>query len=94
MSCGVGHRLSLDLVWLWCRLAATAPIRPLAWEPPHDAGAALKNKSQEKKRKKTKCHILIMFYRKCVSLGTFLAGWHHGCVTHMVTLFTDLLLLS
>ena len=23
------------LLWLWCRLAATAPIGPLAWEPPH-----------------------------------------------------------
>ena len=30
------------LLWLWCRPAATAPIRPLAWEPPYAAGAALK----------------------------------------------------
>ena len=32
----VGHRRSLDsmLLWLWCRPAATAPIEPLAWEPP------------------------------------------------------------
>ena len=28
------------LLWLWCRPAATAPIRPLAWEPPYAAGAA------------------------------------------------------
>ena len=30
MSCSGGHRLGLDLVllWLWCRLAAAAPIRP------------------------------------------------------------------
>ena len=29
MSCGVGHRHGLDLVllWLWCRLAATALTR-------------------------------------------------------------------
>ena len=26
---------------IWLRLAATAPIRPLAWEPPPAAGAAL-----------------------------------------------------
>ena len=32
------------LLWLWCRLAATALIRPLAWEPPYTAGAALKKK--------------------------------------------------
>ena len=30
----------LVLLWLWCRLAATAPIRPLAWEPPYAVGAA------------------------------------------------------
>ena len=39
MSCGVGHRRSLDLVWLWCRQVATAPIRPLAWEPSYIEGA-------------------------------------------------------
>ena len=49
MSCGVGHRLGLDptLLWLWRRPAATAPIRPLAWEPPYATGAALKK--EEKK---------------------------------------------
>ena len=46
MSCGVGHRLSLDptLLWLWCRPAAVILIRPLAWEPPYAVGAALKSK--------------------------------------------------
>ena len=44
---------------LWCRLpmqlrvcvavaGATALIRPLAWEPPHAVGAALKSKKKEK----------------------------------------------
>ena len=28
------------MLWLWLRLAVTAPIRPLAWEPPYAAGAA------------------------------------------------------
>ena len=30
MSCGVGRRCGSDpaLLWLWLRLAATAPIRP------------------------------------------------------------------
>ena len=31
----------LVLLWLWCRLAATALIGPLAWEPPYAVGAAL-----------------------------------------------------
>ena len=44
MSCGVGRRLGSDpkLLWLWCRPAATAPTRPLAWEPPYASGVALK----------------------------------------------------
>ena len=47
MSCGVGCRHSLDLMllWLWCRLAGVAPIGPLAWEPPHAMGEALKSKN-------------------------------------------------
>ena len=46
VSRDVGGRLGSDpvLLWLWCRLAATALIGPLAWEPPHAAGVALKNK--------------------------------------------------
>ena len=33
MSCGVGYRCGLGprLLWLWCRLAAVAPIHSLAW---------------------------------------------------------------
>jgi len=43
VSCGVGCRGGSDpaLLWLWRRPVATAPIRPLAWEPPYAAGAAL-----------------------------------------------------
>ena len=52
----------LALLWLWCRLqtrldpvllgpwhrlVATAPIGPLAWEPPYAAGAALKNRKKK-----------------------------------------------
>ena len=36
------------LLWLWCRLAATAPILPLAWEPPYAMGEAIE--SQKKKK--------------------------------------------
>ena len=45
MSCGVGRRQDVDpaLLWLWRRLAATALIRPLAWEPPYAVGADLKS---------------------------------------------------
>ena len=48
VSYGVGCSCSSDpvLLWLWCRLAAAALIRPLAWEPPYVAGVALKSKIQ------------------------------------------------
>ena len=48
MSCGVGARHGSDqaLLWLWCRAAATAPIRPLAWELPCATGSALKDKNK------------------------------------------------
>ena len=40
MSYGVGCRHGSDstLLWLWCRPAAAAPIRPLAWELPYAVG--------------------------------------------------------
>lgn len=39
---GCSCRRGSDLVWLWCRSTATAPIQHLAWEPPYAAGVALK----------------------------------------------------
>ena len=48
MSNGVGHRHSLDLVflWLWRSLVLVAPIRTLAWELPYAAGEALGKKKK------------------------------------------------
>ena len=46
MSCGAGCRCGLDPVLLWHRLAAVAPIQPLAWEPPCAMGAALKRQKK------------------------------------------------
>ena len=48
MSCGVGHRHGSDLVLLWRRLAATVPIRPLAWGPPYAVGVALKTQKDKR----------------------------------------------
>ena len=49
VSCGVSCRRSSDLAWLWLwhRPAATAPIGPLTWEPPHATGVALKKKEKK-----------------------------------------------
>ena len=38
----------LALLWLWCRMATTALIRPLAWELPYASGMALKSKKKKK----------------------------------------------
>ena len=54
MGCGVGCRRGSDpaLPWLWHRPEATAPIGPLAWEPPYAVGAALEKAKSPKKEKK------------------------------------------
>jgi len=54
VSCGVGLRCSSDptLLWLWCRPAAAALIRFLAWKLPCAVGLALKRPKKKKKKKK------------------------------------------
>ena len=41
------------MLWLWYRLAATAPIGSLTWEHPYAAGVALKSKKTKTKTKPT-----------------------------------------
>ena len=50
MSCGLGCRLNLDPALLLCRPVSTAPIRPLAWEPPYAVSVAIE-KTKEKYKK-------------------------------------------
>ena len=54
MSCAIGHTCGLDpvLLWLWRGPVVTAPIRPLAWEPPYATGAAQEMSKKKKKSKK------------------------------------------
>ena len=49
MSCGIDHKCGLDpeLLWLWRRPEAVAPIQPLAWKRPYTKAVALKNKQTE-----------------------------------------------
>ena len=53
MSSGVGCRRSSDpeLLWLWHRPVATAPLKPLAWESPYATGAALKKTKNNNNKK-------------------------------------------
>ena len=59
----------MALLWLWCRLAAPAPIQPLALELPYAVGMALKKRKKEKK----KCHKLssAIIYLFFVFLGPY-----------------------
>ena len=64
-SCGGGCRRGSDpkLLWLWLRPAATAPVRPLAWEPPYAAGVALKKKSTKVHKS---CFVQQLFFESSV----------------------------
>ena len=42
------------MLWLWCRLAATVPIGPLAWEHSYAENVALNRQKDKKKKKKSK----------------------------------------
>ena len=52
------------LPWLWCRPAAAAPIRPLAWEPPYAVAAAVKRekKCTEASNPEMGVRLLIYFF--------------------------------
>ena len=67
MSCGVGRRRGSDLalLLLYRRPAATAPIRPLAWELPYAAPAAPKCK-KTKKPPKNYNDILLSTFRVAI----------------------------
>ena len=43
-------QMQLDPEWLWLWLAATALTGPLAWEPPHAVGVALKRQKTKKNK--------------------------------------------
>ena len=42
-----------ELLWLWHRLAAAAPIQPQIWELPYAADLALKIKQQQQQQKRS-----------------------------------------
>ena len=66
------------LLWLWCRLAAIALIRPLAWEPPYAMGAALE-RLKKKKKKKRKEKKERRKKRKPTLCITLFGHWEYNC---------------
>ena len=73
MSCGVGRRCGSDpaLLWLWCRPAAVAQIRPLAWERPYATSVALK------RPKKKKGKNILQFSKQLCEIGPFSFFFFH-----------------
>ena len=80
MSCGVGRRRSSDpeLLWLWRRLAATAPVRPLAWEPPYAVGAAQEMAKKQKEKEKEKEKVTLKLWLWCNRIGSVLGALGPG----------------
>ena len=86
MSCGVGCRCGSDpaLLWLWRRLAATALIGLLAWEPPYAVGTVLKgqktkDKKQTNKQKKTQISNLRFLLQLAYFSSYFYASLYVSC---------------
>ena len=85
MSCSVGCRLSSDpeLLWLWCRLAATAPIRP----PSLGTKEWQKDKTNKQTKKPRNLFIFLLELRSCNLSGQMVCkGWAmwDECVTLLV----------
>ena len=66
------HGSNHELLWLWCRLAAIAIIRPLTWEPPYSTGEALKWLKKEKRVK-----MMNFMLCKCTSMKKLTFVWIH-----------------
>ena len=57
-------------MWLGSGVAvATAPIRPLAWEPPHAAGMGLKKKKKKDKKTKKKKNYHVVSFKYIVMIS-------------------------
>ena len=59
----------LALLWLWCRLTATALILPLAWELAHVMGAALKGQEKKKRAIYKKMRNALLSHKVCREIG-------------------------
>ena len=77
--------IDLALLWLWCRLAAAAPVQPPDWELPCAAGVALKKVKKKKKKKK-------LFYRiYCPNPFLTARRNRHACQPSCIAFNTKLL---
>ena len=62
----VGRTRGSDPMLPWRRLAATAPIGPLAWEPPCATGVALKRQKTKNKNIKVNPCFSLLYIAVCI----------------------------
>ena len=62
--CRFQTQLGSCIAWLWSRLAAVAPIWPLAWELPDAVGAAPKSQKREKQQQQQQPPMAFLFRKK------------------------------
>ena len=67
-------------LWLWHRLAATAPIQPLAWDPPYAVGEALKRQKNKIYATNITTRSLWMQYLILTCINIFLCSFYHFIV--------------
>ena len=67
--CRCRHGSGPTLLWLWHRPAASAPIQPLAWEPPFTAGAALKRQKTKNNNKWKRTRSAPLLLKPCEDTG-------------------------
>ena len=85
--------LDLALLWLWRRPVATAPIRPLAWEPPICLGSGPRNgkktkqtnKQTNRENKRLKGLSPLPLSSLCLSLSHSLSLSVSLCLSHTYT---------
>ena len=87
MSCGVGRRSGShpELLWLWQRPVATAPIGLLAWEPPYTVGAGQEMAKRQTNKQTNKTQVRTSLCSatgsatslQCQEAG-LIHGWHNG----------------
>ena len=74
MSCNVGHRCGSDLVLLWRKLEAVAPIQPLARELPYAASVVEGRKEGRARPEKQRIASYSHFQKHGASILPFTLG--------------------
>ena len=87
--------LDLALQWLWCRPAAAALIRPLAWEPPYAASVALRKTKKKEKRNRIQSsnlglEMISLIFSLLISILNLIIIIQEYCLKSIYVMMVDL----